>query len=483
VASRLLTGEHDSDGLLAVDVRSSSRSYGRLAAFDPSGIRTYIPEERKILEAFASVAAAALEVATALDDSRRQAAIAEAMSELLDEERTLLSRIVESLPHGVSWTDSSGAIEGCNQALADLLDCQLSQIKGQRWADLCPDADMANRCTSWAEEVVSSCEPVINAEMPLTVGDERRVALVSVVPLSCGGSDERVLSIWADVTDQRSMEQRLAETSRLESIGQLAAGVAHEINTPMQYIGDNSAFLDKAFGLVTPLIDQLAELASVHGADQRAIDDLMSKAKLDLLRTRIPRANAQVAEGVTAVSRIVRSLKTFAHPGGDDLGPVDMAQVLDSTVTVARNEWKYAAHLDLDVAPDLPPVRAVPGMVNQVFLNLLVNAAHAVDERRAAEQTGQLGQITITCRALGDWVETQVSDDGGGIPDAVREKIYDQFFTTKGIGKGSGQGLAICRNIITRHEGTIDFTTSPQGTTFVVRLLLWHGSDGPSPID
>jgi PAS domain-containing protein len=177
VAARLLSGDPDDRGMLAVDVRSSTRCYGRLAAFDPSGIRTYIPEERTVLTAFASVAAAALEVASSLDDSRRQTARAEAMSELL-------SRIVEGLPHGVGWTDSSGAIEGCNQALADLLDCTLDTVKGRLWADLCDDEAVANQCTSWAEQVVSRCEPVINAEMTVTVGDERRVVLVSVVPLS-----------------------------------------------------------------------------------------------------------------------------------------------------------------------------------------------------------------------------------------------------------------------------------------------------------
>jgi PAS domain S-box-containing protein len=436
LAARLLRDGPAPEGLLAVDVRSTRRTYGRLAAVDLGQRRQYLADEEAVLEAFASVAAAALDVAAALDDTRRQASIAEATSEVLAEERSLLSMIVEGLPHGVCWTDTTGAVEGCNRALATLLGLAPTEVKGQQIAELCPDDRSAAQVQGWVEQVASGGEPVINGELALAVGDESRVVLLSLVPL---GGERTSLSIWADVTEQRSMEQRLAEASRLESIGQLAAGIAHEINTPLQYVGNNGAFLDKAFGLVTPLVDRLATLATDHGAEQATIDELTAEAKLDMLRSRIPSAAGQVIEGVDAVSRIVQSLKTFAHPG-HDFEPVDIGRAVESTLAVSRNEWRYSAELDVGVAGDLPPVRAVPGMINQVLLNLVINAAHAIDERRAAHGSDELGHIRIVARREGEDVEIEISDDGCGIPDEIRNKVYDQFFTTKPVGKGTGQG-------------------------------------------
>jgi PAS domain S-box-containing protein len=403
---------------------------------------------------------------------------AEAMSRQLVEERTLLSAIVGALPHGVCWADSTGTVQGCNQALAELIGCTTpEEVNGRHWAELSRQREVARPVAEWTGRVAAGGDPVINAELAVGPVEDRRSVLVSIVPLPSAAGDGGLLSIWADVTSQRSLEQRLAAASRLESIGQLAAGIAHEINTPMQYIGDNGAFLAKAFGAVTALIDDVIELAVTHGADPATIERLSSGARLELLTARIPQAARQVTEGVEAVSRIVRSLRTFAHPGGEELEPVDLAQLVDSTLAVCRNEWKYVAQVDLAIGADLPAVRAVPGMINQVCLNLIVNASHAIADRRAATGTEELGRITVTARSAGDFAELLVADDGGGIPEPIRERIYDQFFTTKPAGKGTGQGLAICRNIITRHDGTIDFTTSPAGTTFRVRLPLWQPSD------
>jgi signal transduction histidine kinase len=289
--------------------------------------------------------------------------------------------------------------------------------------------------------------PVINGELTLPGADRQRKVLASLVPLS-----------------------------RAEpAAGAGAQGGACGAGA-MQYIGDNGRFLEKAFEQVMPLVELLAEEAVAHGADRSKIEAMRSKAKLNVLRNRVPIASGQLTEGVEAVTRIIRSLKTFAHPG-DDFQPVDVARALESTVTVATNEWKYVADLRLDAAPDLPPVRAAPGMLNQVLLNLVVNAAQAVEERRAAEGTEQLGSITVAASEVDGSVEIRVSDDGCGIPDEVRSRIYDQFFTTKPIGKGSGQGLSICRNIIQAHGGAIDFTTSGAGTTFTVLLPAFTGDD------
>jgi signal transduction histidine kinase len=472
LAERLLAGD-PAPGMLAVEVRSARRSYGWLAAVEPSGTRQYLAEERSVLDTYASVAAAALDVSSSLHQARQQTAAAEAMSQLLADERTLLSTVLEGLPHGVCWSDHSGHVDGCNQALVELLGhASVGDVRGRTWSELCGDPGATAAIETWTNQVLAGGSPVINAELALGWGREPLTALVSVVALGSEAEMPRVLCIWANVTDQRAMEKRLAEASRLESIGQLAAGIAHEINTPMQYIGDNGAFLGKAYHLVFGLVDQLMELAAGNGNDRDTLDELASGAKLDVLRRRIPIAAEQVIDGVDTVSEIVRSLKTFAHPGGSDFEPVDLHQVIESSVTVSRAQWKAVADLDLRLASQPVVARAVPGTLNQVAVNLIVNAAQAIEDRLAAGDD-RPGEIIVATSAGDRWIEVTISDNGGGIPAEIRDKVYDQFMTTKAIGRGTGQGLAICRNLMAGNEGTIDFTTGPAGTTFTIGLAPW----------
>ena len=163
-------------------------------------------------------------------------------------------------------------------------------------------------------------------------------------------------------------------------------------------------------------------------------------------------------------------MKEFAHPGNSEKAYVDLNKAIESTVTVSRNEWKYLADLTTDFAPDLPPVFCLLGPINQMIVNMIVNAAHAIGD--VVKNTGQKGQITITTRLVDDWVEIRITDTGTGIPEAIREKIYDPFFTTKPIGKGTGQGLAIARSVvIDKHGGAIAVESEMgKGTTFIVRL-------------
>jgi signal transduction histidine kinase len=480
--SLLLGRESLPPGILPVEVRSSLRTYGWLAAVDPSEVRTYLRDELLVLEAYASLAAAALDVATALDDARRQAKVAEEMSATLAHERSLLSAIVSGLPHGVCWTSEDGRVAGCNHALARLLAADRAAILGSPWVELSTEGPVVSRLSAWHEAVIGRGESVINDELVVGSGDDRRIALVSLVPLAPhpsgaapGGrvTDQQLLSIWADVTEQRQLEQRITTSSRLESIGHLAAGIAHEINTPMQYIGDNGAFLGKAFGHVVPLVEQLCDLAVSPPVAQQRLDQMIEDSRFQVLRDRVPEAADQVADGVQAVSRIVAALKTFAYPGGEQLEPVDIIEVVHSTVDVSRNEWKSVAELDVEIEPGLPPVRAVQGLLNQVLLNLIVNAAHAVADEAARRSSTHRGRISIAARRADDHVELTVADNGGGIPPEIEARVYDPFFTTKEVGRGTGQGLSISRNIMARLGGSIDLLTSPDGTTFTIRTPPW----------
>ena len=294
------------------------------------------------------------------------------------------------------------------------------------------------------------------------------------------GSISRALIVARDITERQAaeverqeMEVKLRHAQKLEAIGQLSAGIAHEINTPIQYVGDNAIFLQDAFkdviGFLTLIQDEHGKgaLSSEWSERIKALD-------LEYLKDEIPRAIQQTLEGVGRVSKIVAAMKDFSHPGGAVREKVDLNRAIESTITVSHNVWKYAATLETDFDPLLPLVPCFPGEFNQVILNLLVNAAHAIEEANLAKGANQLGLIRVTTRNNVDSVEVRISDTGVGIPEAIRSRIFDPFFTTKAVGKGTGQGLSIARAVIVdKHRGKIDLVSEPgQGTTFILRLPL-----------
>jgi len=282
--------------------------------------------------------------------------------------------------------------------------------------------------------------------------------------------------------EKDSMEVQLRHAQRLESIGQLAAGIAHEINTPTQYIGDNLHFLRDAFGDVRVVLEAQERVLPLMEAEpplrEAAVEvrQAMRSADVPYLMDEIPKALEQALDGVNRVSTLVKAMKEFSHPGAKEKTPADLNSAILSTITVARNEWKYVAKMETDLDPNLPLVSCMVSDFNQVVLNLIVNAAHAI----AATAASGLGTITITTRIKGDHVEVRVKDTGTGIPFQVRDRIFDPFFTTKEVGKGTGQGLAIARSVVVdKHCGILNFETEMgRGTTFIVRLPISGTSPG-----
>ncbi len=280
-----------------------------------------------------------------------------------------------------------------------------------------------------------------------------------------------LIFVGSDVTETVELKNQLAQSQKLESIGRLAAGIAHEINTPTQYVGDNVRFLSEAFEDLFRLLDRYEEV--VGEGEKGELEVLKEEVDLEYLREEVPRAIEQSLDGVERVTKIVRSMKEFSHPGGGGKELVDLNRAIESTVTVARNEWKYVAELELDLEEGLPAVPCYVGEFNQVVLNLVINAVHAIEEV-VGDGSGGKGRIVVSTRRDGEWVEVRVSDSGCGIPEEVREKVFEPFFTTKGVGKGTGQGLAIARSVVVdKHGGEISFESEVgKGTTFIIRLPL-----------
>ena len=309
------------------------------------------------------------------------------------------------------------------------------------------------------------------------------VMALLVTPVGDGQGRMRFTLLGRDESPRRQLEQQLSTARRLEGIGELAAGVAHEINTPIQYIGDNVRFVS----------DHLADLKEIVAVSEAVARDVADRAgrqvlsqfeaarkRLDAeyLETEVPQALQDALEGVDRVASIVRALKEFAHPGQMEFLPVDVNHVLRNTLTVSRNEWKYVADVKTNLAPDLPNIQARTGDLNHVFLNVIINAAHAIEQKGGSQR----GLIEVESLLVGTFVEVKIRDSGCGMPPEVMRRVFDPFFTTKDVGKGTGQGLPIARAAVVRHGGDISLESVPgTSTTVTVRLPLTQQREDALP--
>ncbi len=292
-----------------------------------------------------------------------------------------------------------------------------------------------------------------------------------------------VLVVAQDVTERKRLEVELHQAQRLESVGHLAAGIAHEINTLIQYVCDNLRFLREAYLARQPLLQDYERLrlaAEAGSLPPSLLTDLhlaLEGSDAEYYAMEIPKAIEQSLDGGERVAAIVLAMKEFAHPGQKQKAAADLNRALTNALVVARNEYKYVADAETDFG-DLPPVVCNIAELNQVFLNLLINAAHAIGE--VTRETPGKGKIVVKTRLAGDRATIYISDTGCGIPAAIRARIFDPFFTTKAVGRGTGQGLAIARSIVVeRHAGSITFEPNePQGTTFVVSIPVEPATTG-----
>ena len=303
---------------------------------------------------------------------------------------------------------------------------------------------------------------------------EQNIALERVVAEKTRQLVAQRQELQGALTNLRQAQSELMQAQKLESVGRLASGIAHEINTPIQFVNDSIHFIRDSFGDLAGLVGKYRQLraAAAGHMDPRALTDLdeaENAADLDYLMENIPKALERSVEGLGRVATLVRSMKEFAHPEQKQKSPADLNRAIASTLTIARNEYKYVADIETDYG-ELPPVPCHIGELNQVFLNLIVNAAHAIES--AIHGTDRRGLIRVETRPEGDSVRVSISDTGTGIPEEIRDRVFDPFFTTKDVGRGTGQGLSIARSVVVdKHAGTLTFDSElGRGTTFHIRL-------------
>jgi signal transduction histidine kinase len=299
------------------------------------------------------------------------------------------------------------------------------------------------------------------------------VALIVILLMHWKAAEASRLELNRAIFVLENTQSQLVHAQKLESIGGLAAGVAHEINTPIQYIGDNLRFLDSAFVDLLAMLDDSPASAT---ADDRIIED----SERAYLMTEVPEALVQSLTGIERVTEIVRALKGVAHPNPDPSPGLDLNQLIRDTMTVTRNEWKTIATLRLDLDADLPTVCGAAGPLSQVLVNGIVNASHAIVDRYGPS-SHDAGLIEITTRRSGEVVEIDLRDNGCGMSTAVANRAFDPFFTTKAVGRGTGQGLSISHAVIVdQHCGSIRIDSEPgQGTTIHVALPISGPLTGP----
>lgn len=334
------------------------------------------------------------------------------------------------------------------------------------------------------QKVIRTGEPILDKE-EREVWDDQSVTWAATTKLPLYDADGSIVGTYGisrDITkkkreeeERKELELRLQLAQRLEAIGSLAAGVAHEINTPTQFVSDNVKFLGDAFSdLSSILAASMALVDKSKGiqkldAERKKVQKAMEEYDLEFLNEEIPQTIEQSLDGLRQTAKIVGAMKEFSYPSSPEKSKSDLNHAIENTLNVSCNEWKGIAEVDLELDPELPEVACMVDQINQVILNLIVNAAHAIDATESRQ-----GRIGIKSKVEGASVCIEVSDTGTGMTDSVRSRIFDPFFTTKEVGKGTGQGLAMVRAVIVNtHCGTVECESElGKGTVFKVLLPI-----------
>lgn len=384
--------------------------------------------------------------------------------------------LIDSMSSALISTDEDGVVSRWNPVASTLFETPASAAIGTPFRSL---------PIEWVDKAAVSkafreCSVVLQKSLELKFinkSGQTKTILSTICPIQHDASLNSRLMMATDISTQKQMQSQLDQAMRMESVGQLAAGVAHEINTPMQYIGDNVRFVARTLDKLENVLEHLPLLVDPEVTEDQfrtmreSILQTIKPSKVKSSLEQIPEALQDTIEGVVSVAKIVAAMKEFSHPGSEQKSQVCINHILDSTITVAKNEWKYVADLETNFAADIGKIEALPSELNQAFLNIIVNAAHAIADCVATGVYAK-GMLSISTQSRDDGVLITITDNGGGIPESIREKIFEPFFTTKDVGKGTGQGLSIAFSVVTmKHGGTIKLKDNEDiGTTFEVWL-------------
>jgi PAS domain S-box-containing protein len=406
-----------------------------------------------------------------------------AIENSLKREKEELSVILKSIGEGVISTNDDDKIILMNKAIEDIFGYKSEDLSGMYMIELFEllktnyqfyEGNL-NYNTLYGMHPNNPLMVSERIEIETKSGEKKTLLCSSSEVKKQKGTERGYVYVFKDITKQIEVETQLLLAQKMESIGQLAAGIAHEINTPMQYINDNTSFLEDAFSSIKQYVDTLNELIT----DNEKMDGFQflksKKVELDIdyLTSEIPVAISQSRFGIDKVSNIVRAMKDFSHPGLKEKVLSDINRGIEITSIISKNEWKYVAELELNLDDTLPPVFCNIDEINQVVLNMIVNGAHAIKEKNDSSQS-QKGKITIFTELNFENVEIKITDTGAGIKSENISRIFNPFFTTKEVGKGTGQGLAIAHNIIVNnHKGEILVdSVLGEGTTFTIKIPI-----------
>jgi two-component system NtrC family sensor kinase len=389
--------------------------------------------------------------------------------ESLRQSITFQENVLKAMTSALVVLDPKGCVVQANQSALEMLNRTSEELKGTTISEIAAFPERGSEAQAFIFEG--------EVEIHIAGGTVVPTLFSSSVMSDSSGVIEGYVCVWSDLREKRQLEVELRHAQKLESLGQMAAGVAHEINTPIQFVGDSFNFLQEAFedlqGVVKHYRDSrenwgLQEENSELAAKAIAFEE---EADLEFIEEEAPGAFERVASGLSRVATIVKALKSFSHPGSSKMTLANLNDIIETTLTLTNNEYKYVADLDVKLE-ELPDVSCHPGDMGQVFLNLIVNAAHAIDEKLSG--SGEQGTIRISTAVLGGGVVIEIEDSGAGISDEIVGRIFDPFFTTKEVGKGTGQGLSLVRRIIVdKHKGQLSVdSTLGQGTTFRIELPI-----------
>lgn len=416
-----------------------------------------------------------------IEDKTRQIYLAKQTAEAALER---LRNVHRTMPSALLTVDAEGAIADANTAAHEMLGQpagDLAGVRPSRW--LAP-----NREPSF-HQLFASCAAgeVVRTEHALLSADGTEVpVLLSASGYSNPGAARGLVVVAFDIRDRMRLEADLRQAQKLEAVGQLATGVAHEINTPAQYVSDSIFFLEEMWGEQSRRVtayQALADSAESTGVLAGALQDLTdATGDIDVegIEDEVPPTFQRVHEGLEQVGRIVRALMDFAQADATEPVPLDLVRSLEDALAISRGSYRDVARLETDLQP-VPKVLCHPQELGQVLLNLITNAADAIEERRKSSPIE--GVLRVSVKSECDGALVGVSDNGSGIPPAVQERMFEPFFTTKPVGSGAGQGLAVCHGIVARAGGSIWFeTTEGEGTTFYVWLPPESNNNAVCPL-